>query len=112
MVVSSQLTTTKVFRFILILSHSRGNPLTFEFGLSSFKDTQLIHLQEMPERAPAGQLPRSVMVYVENDLVDVIKPGDRVRIYGVYRAIAQEPQGIGLARSSSSFSFSLAFIIR
>lgn len=74
-------------------SSNPPNPLTFEFGLSNFKDTQLIHLQEMPERAPAGQLPRSVVVYVENDLVDVIKPGDRVRVYGVYRALPHDPQG-------------------
>jgi len=61
-----------------------GNPLRVEFGLSTFTDHQTLTLQEMPESAPVGQLPRSVDVRVEDDLVDAVKPGDRVRICGVY----------------------------
>jgi len=40
----------------------------------------------MPERAPPGQLPRSIQVVLENDLVDRVKPGDRVQVTGVFRA--------------------------
>jgi DNA replication licensing factor MCM3 len=52
-----------------------------------FKNCQTITLQEMPETAPLGQLPRSVDVYCESDLVDLVKPGDRVAAIGVYRAL-------------------------
>jgi len=54
-----------------------GNPLSFEYGLSSFRDIQILHVQEPPERTPVGQLPRSVEVVLQDDLVDRVKPGDR-----------------------------------
>jgi DNA replication licensing factor MCM3 len=72
-----------------------GNALEFEQGLSLYKDYQSIVLQEMPERARVGQLPRSVDVILEHDLVDRVKPGDRVQCVGVYRPLPSVSNGNG-----------------
>lgn len=49
---------------------------------SKFIDWQKFVLQEKPEELPPGQLPRSIEVIVKEDLVDIIRPGDRVTVTG------------------------------
>mmetsp|Transcript_7876 Transcript_7876/g.7468 ORF Transcript_7876/g.7468 Transcript_7876/m.7468 type:complete len:808 (-) Transcript_7876:256-2679(-) len=84
-----------------------GNLLETEYGLSRYKDHQTVTLQEMPERAPMGQLPRSVELILDHDLVDKIKPGDRIQVVGVYRAMASSIFG----QSSTSGLFKTVVLV-
>lgn len=65
-----------------------GGPMLPEFGLSEYTDFQTVTLQEMPENSPPGLLPRSMEAILTDDLVDGVKPGDRVRMYGIYKSFA------------------------
>lgn len=47
---------------------------------SIFGDKQLIKLQEIPENIPEGETPQTVNVFAHGDLVDSVKPGDRVEV--------------------------------
>lgn len=62
------------------MQDEEGNPLTFEYGMCVFTDHQTATLQELPEHAPTGQLPRSVRLVIDRDLVDRVKPGDRIEV--------------------------------
>ena len=81
-------------RLAIPTEDSDGNKLEIEFGFCEFIDHQILTIQERPETAPAGQMPRSCDVIADRDLADMCKPGDRVKIYGVYKVLTNRVQGI------------------
>jgi DNA replication licensing factor MCM4 len=64
---------------------------TFEMmhNLCMFNDKQHIKMQETPESVPEGETPQTLQMCAYEDLVDFVKPGDRVEVVGIYRAIGQ-----------------------
>lgn len=60
-----------------------GGNWKLEVEKSLYRDFQRLVIQERPEEIPAGRMPRSIEVDVYDDLVDVVRPGDRVVIIGI-----------------------------
>lgn len=54
-----------------------------------FNNKQVIKLQETPESIPEGETPHTVSLMIFGQLVDTVKPGDRVDVTGIYRAVPQ-----------------------
>nr|WP_131160521.1 minichromosome maintenance protein MCM [Aeropyrum pernix] len=60
-----------------------GGKFTLVRDKSLYIDWQKIMVQERPEDVPGGQIPRSIEVHLSRDLVEKVRPGDRVKIVGV-----------------------------
>ncbi|TXT10831.1 hypothetical protein VHUM_02336 [Vanrija humicola] len=54
---------------------------------SEFIDKQVVRLQETPDVVPDGQTPHTVSLCLYDELVDLVKPGDRVVVTGIFRSI-------------------------
>ncbi|GFH54761.1 cdc21-like protein [Chaetoceros tenuissimus] len=51
-----------------------------------FADKQMVRIQETPNEVPAGETPASIVLFAYDDLVDAVRPGDRIEVTGVFRA--------------------------
>ena len=70
-----------------------GNLLTTEYGMCVYRDSQHVTVQDSPEDSQAGQMPRSIEIVLEGGLVDACKPGDRVKIVGIFKTIPIRASG-------------------
>ncbi|KAK4752091.1 hypothetical protein SAY87_020889 [Trapa incisa] len=64
------------------------NSMSLVHNRCSFADKQIVRLQETPDEIPEGRTPHTVSLLLHDKLVDAAKPGDRVEITGVYRAMS------------------------
>jgi DNA replication licensing factor MCM4 len=44
-------------------------------------------LQENPNAIPEGETPHAVSMFAFDSLLDVCKPGDRITVTGIYKAV-------------------------
>jgi len=52
-----------------------------------FTDRQIVRLQESPSQIPEGETPTTTTLFAFDDVVDAVRPGDRVEVTGIFRAI-------------------------
>ncbi|CAN1255955.1 DNA replication licensing factor MCM4 [Linum perenne] len=62
--------------------------MTLVHNRCRFADKQIVRLQETPDEIPDGGTPHTVSLLMHDKLVDAGKPGDRVEVTGIYRAMS------------------------
>ncbi|XP_010548074.1 PREDICTED: DNA replication licensing factor MCM4 [Tarenaya hassleriana] len=63
------------------------NSMTLVHNRCRFADKQIVRLQETPDEIPEGGTPHTVSLLLHDKLVDTGKPGDRIEVTGIYRAM-------------------------
>jgi replicative DNA helicase Mcm len=71
---------------------NKKGPFTFINTESKFIDWQKIRIQEKPEELPAGQMPRSLDAILQEDLVDTVRPGNRITAVGILHSARDQGQ--------------------
>ncbi|XP_022136178.1 DNA replication licensing factor MCM4 [Momordica charantia] len=64
------------------------NSMSLVHNRCRFADKQIVRLQETPDEIPEGGTPHTVSLLMHDKLVDSGKPGDRVEVTGIYRAMS------------------------
>ena len=62
-------------------------------GESKYIDTQTARMQEPLENLSGGTEPKQMLMVLEDDLVDELNPGDKVRITGTLKTFREERSG-------------------
>ncbi|MEM4970482.1 MAG: minichromosome maintenance protein MCM [Sulfolobales archaeon] len=71
---------------------------------SLYIDHQRISIGEAPENVPSGQMPRQIQVILEGDIVDRVRPGDKVQVIGIVRLA---PIGGGQRRAKGVYEIEI-----
>ncbi|CAA0826578.1 DNA replication licensing factor MCM4 [Striga hermonthica] len=90
------------------------NSMTLVHNRCRFADKQIVRLQETPDEIPEGGTPHTVSLLMHDKLVDAGKPGDRVEVTGIYRAmsvrIGQTQRTVKSIFKASTSSFTSTYI--
>ncbi|MCC6028757.1 MAG: minichromosome maintenance protein MCM [Candidatus Korarchaeum sp.] len=62
-----------------------GSPMKLDHEMSKFIRWRSVRIQERPEDLPPGMMPEHIDGVLTDDIVDEVKPGDRVRVTGIIR---------------------------
>lgn len=62
-----------------------GAPMKLDHEMSRFMRWRSVRVQERPEDLPPGMMPEHIDGILTDDIVDDVKPGDRVRITAIVR---------------------------
>ncbi|MHA1776124.1 MAG: minichromosome maintenance protein MCM [Promethearchaeota archaeon] len=57
---------------------------------SEFLDHQYVTIQEAPEELRSGDIPQTLQAVLLNDLVDSVRPGERVKMMGILKSVPRE----------------------
>ena len=68
-------------------SYQKKNSMELIHNRCLFADKQLVRLQETPDEIPEGETPCTVSLFAYDDIVDVVRPGDRVEVTGILKAL-------------------------
>ena len=63
------------------------NTFAIQHNQCVFSDKQHVKVQETPESVPEGETPQTIRLCAYEDQVDAVRPGDRVEITGIYKAM-------------------------
>ena len=66
-----------------------SGPFKLNESKTLYRNYQKIVLQESPGSVPAGRIPRSRDVILVDDLCDSVRPGEQIKVTGIYKNIFQ-----------------------
>lgn len=68
-------------------SNARRRSVVIDHNSGYFVDKQLVKMQEVPDQVPEGETPQCVTLFAHEELFDAVKPGDKVEVTGIYKAV-------------------------
>ncbi|KAL3908646.1 MAG: hypothetical protein SGARI_002968, partial [Bacillariaceae sp.] len=82
--------------------HCEGSHFKLDNMKSVYGNVQRVNLQETPGSVPPGRVPRQKEVFLTDDLIDCVRPGEEIEVTGIF----QQQQDFSLTMKSGFPVFS------